>query len=367
MVREKLGMAAFVVLLVLVWGVGFLWVHGDLKRGDDKPAASGAKPSASPSASATPTPVVKPSATPSAEETYTGTVGKAQERKPVDVNPAPARPRPVALPPVTQFRMATFNLLGASHTGGKGKARGKASGASRMSGALALIAQHQVSVVGFQEMQGSQRSAFYARAKGWQLYPGNALSSGDGENSIGWDGNVWELVKPATVAIPYFNGRARQMPYILLRDKASGVQAYFANFHNPADTRQFRNQQRFRSEAERREIELFNGLQKTGIPMFATGDMNEREEYFCRVGGATGLKAAAGGSTKGGCVVPRPTQIDWIFGSPDVQFTAYGIDRGELVRRTSDHPIVTATVVVDALKFKNAYVPLPTSTIGETP
>jgi hypothetical protein len=358
-------MAAFVVLLVVVWGVGFLWVHGDLKRGDDQPAASQAKPSASASPSAV-VPSVEPSAEPSAEETYTGTIGPAAERKPVDVNPAPARPAPVALPPVAQFRMATFNVLGASHTSGGGKAAGKASGASRMSGTLALIAQHQVSVVGFQEMQGSQRGVFYARAKGWQLFPGNALGNA-GENSIGWDSNVWDLVKTQTISIPYFNGRARPMPYILLRDKATGVQAYFANFHNPADTRQFRNQQRFRSEAERREIELFNSLQKTNIPVFVTGDMNEREEYFCRVAGATGMKAAAGGSTSGGCVVPRPTQIDWILGSPGAQFTAYGIDRGALVRRTSDHPIVTATVVVDALKFPNAYAPVPQTVPDATP
>ncbi|MCW2848566.1 MAG: hypothetical protein JWR90_2540 [Marmoricola sp.] len=350
-------MAAFVVLLVAVWGVGFLWVHGDLKRGGDQASAQPAEPSAGASgaASAAPTPVTP--TTPAAQPTYTGVVGPAQERKAVDVNPEPARPRPLALPPVAQFKMATFNLLGASHTGGRGKEARKASGASRMSGALALIAQHQVTVVGFQEMQGSQRGAFYARAKGWQLYPGNSLGSGDGENSIGWDGNIWELVKPQTISIPYFNGHVRQMPYILLRDKATGVQAYFANFHNPADTRKFRNQQRFRSEATRREIELFNSLQKTGIPMFATGDMNEREEYFCRVTGSTGLKAAAGGSNSGGCNVPRPTQIDWILGSPDVQFTAYGIDRSALVRRTTDHPVVTASVVVDALKFKNSYAP----------
>jgi len=350
-------MAAFVVLLVAVWGVGFLWVHGDLKPGGDKVAAK--KPGTTPSASviATPSPV----ATPSAEETYRGKVGPAQERKPVDINPAPARPRPVALPPVAQFNMASFNVLGASHTGGRGKEARKASGASRMNGALALLAQHQVSVVGFQEMQGSQRGVFYARAKGWQLFPGNSLGNA-GENSIGWDGNVWELVKPQTISIPYFNGRARPMPYVLLRNKATGVQIYFANFHNPADTRQFQNQQRFRSEATRREIELFNSLQKTGIPMFVTGDMNERDEYFCRVTGSTGLKAAAGGSNSGRCVVPHPTQIDWIMGSPDVQFTAYGIDRGALARRTTDHPVVTATVIVDALKFASSYVPTALTT-----
>ena len=40
--RDKLGMAAFVVLLVAVWGVGFLWVRGDLDPSADKVSASNA-------------------------------------------------------------------------------------------------------------------------------------------------------------------------------------------------------------------------------------------------------------------------------------------------------------------------------------
>ncbi len=65
-------MAAFVVLLVAVWGLGFMWVRGDLDPSADKVSASNAdakesaSPSASPSASATPSeqPSVEPSAKP---------------------------------------------------------------------------------------------------------------------------------------------------------------------------------------------------------------------------------------------------------------------------------------------------------------
>ena len=84
--------------------------------------------------------------------------------------------------------------------------------------------------------------------------------------------------------------------------------------------------------------------------------MNEREEFFCQVVGATSLKAAAGGSvTNGSCQPPRPTQIDWILGSPDVVFDDYNIDRSALVAHTTDHPVVSTHVVVDSLKFKNSY------------
>jgi hypothetical protein len=353
-------MAAFVVLLVAVWGVGFLWVHGDLSSSSERILASKAKSSqgadAGPSATPSPSPSTEPSEVPS-EKAHTGKIARSEERKPVAINPAPSRPKPLVLPPVVEFTMATFNLLGSSHTGGHGKDPGRASGTQRLNGALALLAKHQVSVVGFQEFQPNQRQAFRSRAPGWAMYPGLSLDNRAGENSVAWRLDTWELVKPATVPIPYFNGRIRPMPYVLLRNKQTGIQAYFSTFHNPADVRQFHNQGRFRNVATAREITLFNQLQRSGVPQFVTGDMNDRGGYFCRITGATPLIAAAGGSNSGGCVVPRPTQIDWIFGSPGVQFSGYGIDRSALVRRTTDHPVVYTTVAIDSLKFKNSYDP----------
>jgi hypothetical protein len=352
-VRQKLGMAAFVLLLVAVWGVGFLWVRGDLDRSPAKAAAGTARPSASATPSASPSAPAEPSAA-----AYTGTVNRLDERRPVDINPVPARPRPVALPPVLKFTVASFNVLGSSHTRGRG---GKASGLQRLPGAISLLNSHGISVVGFQEFQGDQRHSFARRAPGWAIYPGDALGNLAGENSIGWRTDTWEMVKPGSVPIPYFNGGVRQMPSVLLRHKQTGIQAYFSNFHNPAETRQFHNQGRFRAAATTREIALFNQLERTGIPQFVTGDMNERASWFCRVTGSTPLIAAAGGRNNGGCAPPRPTQIDWILGSRNVQFSGYTIDRSPLVRRTTDHPIIVAQVTVDALKFENAYRPEATT------
>ena len=254
--------------------------------------------------------------------------------------------------------MATFNLLGSSHTRQSGKDPGKASGPQRLGGALQVLDQHQVTVVGLQEFQTDQRRAFQSRAQGWAMYPGLTMRGGDGENSIAWRTSVWELVKPATVSIPYFRGNARQMPYVLLRNKQTGVQAYFSNFHNPADTRVFRNQGRFRRRRSPARSSSSRRSRRRACRSSSTGDMNMRDEYFCRVTGATGLIAAAGGSNRGGsCLVPRPTQIDWIFGSPGVVFSNYTIDRSALVRRTTDHPIVATQVTMDALKFKNSFDP----------
>jgi hypothetical protein len=354
-VREKFGMAAFIVLLAAVWGVGFLWIRGDLDFSADKAPTASTEPSASaePSASFT---AAEPSA-PASGQPYTGNVAPSDERKQVDVNPAPSRPRPVALPPVAQFTMATFNLLGSSHTNKGGHSPGLRSGPERIGGALAILAGHKVSVVGFQEFQPDQRATFQRQAQGWAMYPGLSLGRRAGENSVAWRADTWDLVKPGLIDIPYFNGRIRPMPYVLLRHKQTGVLAYFSTFHNPANIGG--NMQRFRTEATRREINLFNNLEKSGIPQFVTGDMNERDEYFCRVTGSTPLIAAAGGTNTGGCAPPRPAQIDWIFGSPGVRFGGYLIDRSPLVRRTTDHPVVVSQVIVDALRYKNAYVPEP--------
>ena len=261
-------MAAFVVLLVAVWGVGFLWVRGDLDRSPD-PAAAGTPPSASPKPSASASASAKPG--PAA---YDGTISKVDERRPVDINPVPVRPRPVAMPPVLTFKMATFNVLGSSHT--KKHQKGRASGVQRILGAISIINSHGLTVVGFQEFQGDQRHTFVRRAPGWAIYPGDALGNLAGENSIGWRTDTWEMVKPGSVPIPYFNGGVRQMPSVLLRNKQTGIQAWFSNFHNPAETGQFHNQGRFRAAATTREIALFNRLEATGIPQFVTGDMNER-------------------------------------------------------------------------------------------
>ena len=40
-------------------------------------------------------------------------------------------------------------------------------------------------------------------------------------------------------------------------------------------------------------------------------------------------------------------------------FSGFVVDRSPLVRRTTDHPVVVATVTVDALKFAKAYQPQP--------
>ncbi len=316
------------------------------------PASPSAGPPAArhPTPGPRPTPGASPAASPSPSPGASGgpSAGTSAQpaRPPVRAVPVPRALRPTR---TLDFRVSTFNVLGASHTTAHGKSPEMASGRVRAHGAARLIARRDPDVVGFQELQASQL-AVLQRVTRLSFYPGRTF--GDSDNSIGWRSDRWVAVERHTQAIPYFAGRVRQMPYVLLRHRATGVQAWFANFHNPAETRQFHQQQRFRTEATRREIALANRLlDRTHLPVFITGDMNERTPYLCRLTARTpmrpaqdALPAASGAVGGGACRATQRPGIDWILGSQDVRFTDYTVDDDALVKRTTDHPVVTADV-----------------------
>lgn len=307
-------------------------------------------PDSTVSSSATPTlqPTLPPppGLTPQPAITLTASPSPSLTDDPSSQSPSlPPRPvaTPTALPPPTlDFALTSFNVLGASHTSGSGKRPGMASGAVRAVRAAELIRRHGSDVVGFQELQGSQLTALRKHTD-LDFYPGFAL--GDPENSIGWRRDRFVAVEKHTVSIPYFNGGRRNMPFVKLRSLTTGLEAWFANFHNPAETAQFHQQQRYREEATRIEVSLANQLiTRTGLPVFVTGDMNERSTYFCRFTAGAPMVAARGGSNNGRCLAGKPRAVDWIFGSQGVEFLSYDEDRSHLVDITTDHPVITARV-----------------------
>jgi hypothetical protein len=263
------------------------------------------------------------------------------------VQPAATAATAPPAPKAASFTVSSFNVLGSSHTPAGGS---RAVGTTRIVWANQLLARHSVDVAGFQEMQSSQATKFLDLNKGkWALYPGLKLRKLDSENSVGWRTDKFTLLDATTVDIPYFDGHPRPMPVVLLRDKASGMMTYFANFHNPAETGQYRNQGRWRVAASNVEIALQNQLVRTGIPRIMTGDMNERADYFCRVTAGAKLKAARPTSYRknGVCYAGKPRAVDWILGSKWATYSNYVEDRGPLVDKTTDHPVIVSTVTVD--------------------
>jgi hypothetical protein len=247
----------------------------------------------------------------------------------------------------TQFHVASFNVLGYNHTVKGGDAKGFAGGVKRMEYAYRILKNHNVNVVGFQELQPQQYEKFNElTGKRWSLYPGDRLERISMHNSIAWKTHKWERVDVDYINIPYFYGDPVKMPIVKLRNRETGRLVYFANFHNPADS--YGNAQKWRDEARRKEIKLANRKVDEGIPLVITGDMNEREKYFCNMVAKAPMHAANGGKNAqdAPCDTPEPMGIDWIFGSRHMQFEDYAKVETKLVHKTTDHPFVVTRATI---------------------
>lgn len=241
----------------------------------------------------------------------------------------------------TTFVSSSFNILGSSHA---------KNGPGRASRAGALVRAKDVSIVGLQEFQSNQRGSFLAAA-GMEAYPSPAGSGLDGENSIAWDPDRWQLVEGQMQTIPYFFGKGRQMPLVLLRNLETGRLIWWMNVHNPADVFGCKCGG-WRAKAIGIETDRINELHADGAPVFFTGDLNDRSQVVCRIAVGAGMRSADGSYSDGGrggsCRPSGSLWIDWIWGSDDqVAFSDYDRDyRTRTGPRISDHPVITATTTI---------------------
>lgn len=246
----------------------------------------------------------------------------------------------------TVFRVSSYNILGASHSAPGGRHARFASAGARLPWALDLLNGANVSVAGFQEFQPEQISMFSAIAPSWDIYPGPGYDRQSGANSIVYRTDVWEFLEGNLINLPYFGGSPVGMPYIKLRHRESGQDVWFFNTHSPADAHGPAG--RWRSAALYQHIQLVEQLRSTGLPVIFTGDMNDREEYFCPLTTQTEMHAANGGSTGTSCAPPDRMDVDWIFGSADVAWSYFSSNHSGLAARTSDHPMVSAEATIEA-------------------
>lgn len=88
------------------------------------------------------------------------------------------------------------------------------------------------------------------------------------------------------------------MPVVRLRHKKTGQEIYVANFQNPASVKKFADQEKWRDAATEKQIALVNRLRKeTGLPVFLTGNMNERDGYDEKMTARTDMTWASTGSS----------------------------------------------------------------------
>jgi hypothetical protein len=267
------------------------------------------------------------------------------------VSPSPA--------PQADFTVSSFNVLGSGHTKGNSS---YAPGTTRIKRGVKLLAEHGTDLVGFNELQPDQLATFLAVTDGeYGIYPGAELERVNSRNSIAWRKSMWQLVEKRTFDIPYFKGKLRAMPIVLLRHKQAGLSAYFVNVHNPATNRKHPDSDPYRRRATTIEIDLVNELHQSEFPVVLLGDMNEREYYFCRMTGEAPMKAARGGTNSDGvCDAQRPVSVSWIFGSKRLGFSNYVEDESARERMITDHRVLFSDVQIDGAQFPMALtVPAP--------
>jgi endonuclease/exonuclease/phosphatase family metal-dependent hydrolase len=237
------------------------------------------------------------------------------------------------------FKLATFNVLGSQHTLGSHYA----SGVRRAATTAQLISDTRIDLIGMQEVQADQYRVLRDRLPGYRLWPGTRLGNPGIPLQIAFRRTVFKLVDAGYI-ITRFDHQSRPVPWVKLRNRATGRQLYMVDIHNSP-----RGQEAERDSATRAEIRLVQRLRSSHKPVFVGGDMNEKEEWFCRVVGNTDLHAANGGSVShSGCRPPqRRLRIDWLVGGRLIDFWQYGEDSGPRVRYASDHALVHARVTVE--------------------
>jgi endonuclease/exonuclease/phosphatase family metal-dependent hydrolase len=243
----------------------------------------------------------------------------------------------------TRLTVASFNILGASHTEPGGAYAGMASGAARTDWTIQLLRRNGIDVAGLQEVQNIQRDRFTRVQDEYRMWPGNGHPNRYKQNVVVWRTARYALVKGFTFRVPYLNGIDQPQPAVRLRDRVTGQQFWVTSVHYAPGLSSAAFA--WRAEAMRRHIAVTRELLGDRIPVLTTGDFNDRVLTFCRYTASGAMIAAAGGSNGDTCLPPpgRIARVDWIFGSKrDTRFSDYAFLRTPLVTQTSDHPLIVA-------------------------
>ncbi len=268
-------------------------------------------------------------------------LAKARDRSLARLAARVAQAQARASQPFT-VRVGSFNVLGSQHTAPGGDRRRFPPASVRSPGAADLIARHGVDIVGTQELQSDQLAALQSRT-GMSAFPGNAWGSAETDNSILYDPNRFEYVDGDSFTIP-FMGRPRPQPILKLRELATGREFYVVNTHPSAGGGRYLSERR---SGQSTLVGVVNQLRATGLPVLVTGDMNDRELFYCNVMPQTGMTAPHGGSYASGCQPPpQPIPVDWVVGGGPISWSSYWRDTTAVSRRISDHMFISATAQI---------------------
>ena len=234
------------------------------------------------------------------------------------------------------FKVATFNVLFASHTDGRNPRRAAfAHSTVRTGRAVSLFRRSGIDVAGLQELQRSARRKFRSLAPEYGIFHA-------GTRSVVWRKDDFAFIEGHTIRTRTYHGRLARTPVVTVRQRATGQHLVVMSVHNPADARG--PAEALRDEATQQELAEVLRYRRTAdpVPLVVLGDMNARTRFFCAFTASGDMHAAAGGShVNRSCDVPSFNKgIDWIMGSTDVAFSRFRDDYN--TRLATDHPLITA-------------------------
>ncbi len=176
---------------------------------------------------------------------------------------------------------------------------------------------------------------------GYAAYPGYAFGSRETDNSILYDDSRFEFVSGSSFTIHFMHAN-RPQTILRLRDRETGREFYVLNMHASAG---FGGYAVTRRAGHYTAAATVNRLKAEGIPIFLTGDMNDRAEFFCRVAPVTGMVAAIGGSISAAATRPArsPSTGSWAGATSASATTSR---TAAPCGTTSDHYFVSATATV---------------------
>lgn len=270
-------------------------------------------------------------------------VARAQEKAVEDAKVQERREEKVQAASSAPFTLTigSFNVLGSQHTAPGGDRSNFPPASVRSAGAINRMAAHGVDIVGMQEIQDDQLRTIQS-GTGMAAYPGFEWGVAETDNSILYDDARFEFVSGDRFIIP-FMGRPRPQPILRLRERATGREFYVVNTHPSAHDGPYLAERR---QGQAALVSVVNGLKASGLPVLVTGDMNDRELFYCNVVPQAGLTASNGGSYGSGCQPPPGSiPVDWVVGS-GVSWSGYQRDTTPVTSRISDHFFISAVASI---------------------
>lgn len=269
-----------------------------------------------------------------------------------------------ALVAPAKFRIASYNVLGASHTDPGGNKATRATYDIRISRLVDVIRGSNLEVVGLQEFEPRQRERLLnLAASDYDIFPSSASYDDEASNSsIIWKRSRFSFVDGGRMGIKYFNSKPINTPWVKLRYIRSGQEFYVLNAHYPVSrSRNDSEHQRIRENNARTQLGEADAKLASGAPVFIIGDFNST--FSVRAGDdsnranlvyciltANGHFRHASDVRKGlsgQCPQQSGGGIDHVYVSDKISVRAWGRIRNANTAIASDHSPAVAAITLN--------------------